>query len=664
MGSGSVQRSGWRRLGSLFVGGVTVAALALGATPAVADDAATGVLSGVVSAPSGAIHPRGSVIAYEVDTAGESHDGGRTADVGVDGRFAFHALPAGDYKVFVHADARGVLDEYWPDAVTERDAAIVTVPAGGAAAELQVRLDAAAVLSGVLTDYAGDPFPGARATLYRLVNGEPDRTPGRTVVADAQGRYEFDDVVEGSYRVIYGPPYDPTRRATPSETDETLQIGRGEVRPGLNKRVWYVTDIRGIVTDARGIPDAEAEVVLHYRGGESVSTTANGRGIYSFHYLHPGEATLAFRSYGTSEWTWLGGAPSVSSARWIAVDEDTIDASQQLRPRTFTGLRAGVSGLPYVGNTLLGGADGGNYETTRAIQWLADGIPIPGATGDEFRLTAAYRAKRISVRVTWSEPGYTTVVRTSSPTSPVAAGTLLAPRPSISGTAKVGGTLTAKTGTWTKGTTLGYQWYASGKAIKGATKSTYKLPASLVGKKVTVKVTGKKAGYVTAAKTSKATPKVTQSATPTIKGTAKVGQKLTANPGKWGSGMKLTYQWYANGKAIAKAKGKTLTLTSGVTGKKITVKVTGKKSGYATVTTTSKATAAVKAKTVASAVAKPVNKTSCPKSHPIKGNQTTRHTTDWIYHVLGGQFYEATHPEQCFATEAAAKKAGYRASKR
>ena len=68
--------------------------------------------------------------------------------------------------------------------------------------------------------------------------------------------------------------------------------------------------------------------------------------------------------------------------------------------------------------------------------------------------------------------------------------------------------LTAHPGTWTAGTTLSYQWYAAGKPIKGATTSTFKLTSSQAGKAITVKVTGKKAGYTTVTKTSAATKKV------------------------------------------------------------------------------------------------------------------------------------------------------------
>lgn len=48
----------------------------------------------------------------------------------------------------------------------------------------------------------------------------------------------------------------------------------------------------------------------------------------------------------------------------------------------------------------------------------------------------------------------------------------------------------------------------------------------------------------------------------------------------------------------------------------------------------------------------------CPSSHPIKGNASSM-----IYHMPGGSYYSRTNPEECFATEAAARAAGYRKSK-
>ncbi len=41
---------------------------------------------------------------------------------------------------------------------------------------------------------------------------------------------------------------------------------------------------------------------------------------------------------------------------------------------------------------------------------------------------------------------------------------------------------------------------------------------------------------------------------------------------------------------------------------------------------------------------------TCPESHPIKGNFTTYSGERCIYHVPGGQFYNRTKPERCYAT--------------
>jgi hypothetical protein len=44
-----------------------------------------------------------------------------------------------------------------------------------------------------------------------------------------------------------------------------------------------------------------------------------------------------------------------------------------------------------------------------------------------------------------------------------------------------------------------YQWKVAGKSVKGATGSTFKVPSSAKGKRVSVVVTGSRAGYTTKA---------------------------------------------------------------------------------------------------------------------------------------------------------------------
>ncbi|MDR0505137.1 MAG: HNH endonuclease family protein [Bifidobacteriaceae bacterium] len=57
--------------------------------------------------------------------------------------------------------------------------------------------------------------------------------------------------------------------------------------------------------------------------------------------------------------------------------------------------------------------------------------------------------------------------------------------------------------------------------------------------------------------------------------------------------------------------------------------------------------------------AKPTAAGNCPAKAPIKGNASSH-----IYHLPGGAYYSRTKAEQCFASEAAARKAGYRRSQR
>ena len=61
----------------------------------------------------------------------------------------------------------------------------------------------------------------------------------------------------------------------------------------------------------------------------------------------------------------------------------------------------------------------------------------------------------------------------------------------------------------------------------------------------------------------------------------------------------------------------------------------------------------------------PANAWTCPLTHPIKGNFTPTNPRELcIYHVQGGQYYEKTKPERCYATDDDARRDGCRRSKR
>jgi uncharacterized protein YgiM (DUF1202 family) len=148
---------------------------------------------------------------------------------------------------------------------------------------------------------------------------------------------------------------------------------------------------------------------------------------------------------------------------------------------------------------------------TLKYRWYVGKTAIKGATAKTYVLPVVDVGKKLTVTVTGSKHGYTSVTKRSKSTAAVAKAALTAtPTPTISGTAAVGSTLTAKPGTWKPaGVKLAYRWSAGGTAIAGATKPTYAPVPVDSGKTMTVTVTGTKAGYVTVSKTSAPTSAVT-----------------------------------------------------------------------------------------------------------------------------------------------------------
>jgi len=257
-----------------------------------------------------------------------------------------------------------------------------------------------------------------------------------------------------------------------------------------------------------------------------------------------------------------------------------------------------ISGSPKVGDVLSVNAGSWSPEpVTWKIQWKRDGASISGATGSTYKVVASDAGKKITVTVTGSKPGYTTVAKTSAALQ-IGKRLTVTPTPTISGSAKVGSTLTAKVDTWAPApVTLAYRWYRDGSAIPGATKSTYKLTDADAGKQISIRVTGSRSGYTRVTKTSASRSVTTGTltkGTPRIEGDARVGVILRAVTGTWApSPVGFTYQWHRNGTDIPGATDSTYVLLGTDVGAKLTVTVTGSRVGYATASATSTATAVV-----------------------------------------------------------------------
>ena len=187
--------------------------------------------------------------------------------------------------------------------------------------------------------------------------------------------------------------------------------------------------------------------------------------------------------------------------------------------------------------------------------------------------------------------------------------------PTITGTARVGETLTASTTGITDSdgltnATFTYQWLADDAAISGATGSTYMLVAADVGKAIKVQVSFSDDADNAESLTSAATAAVTAAnspatGAPTITGTAQVEETLTASTTGISDSDGLTnatftYQWIKldsnlNDSDISGATSSTYTLVAGDadTGIKVQVSFTDDRGN--TESLTSVVTAAVTA---------------------------------------------------------------------
>jgi len=209
-------------------------------------------------------------------------------------------------------------------------------------------------------------------------------------------------------------------------------------------------------------------------------------------------------------------------------------------PAINTGLPS-TSGTPGAGSTLT--ADPGAWQGTPTItydyQWQrcdasgANCVDIPGATGSTYDLTDADVGHTIRVVVVANNDA-----GASNPATSAASAVVLTPphnsaAPHVSGTAKVGSTLTATQGSWTGSSPLayGYQWRrcdASGANcvdIAGATGQTYTLTDADAGHAIVVVVTATNTvGHDSA------------SSTPTDATTSGDGSSTGGNGGNGGNG--------------------------------------------------------------------------------------------------------------------------------
>jgi len=208
--------------------------------------------------------------------------------------------------------------------------------------------------------------------------------------------------------------------------------------------------------------------------------------------------------------------------------------------QVLTGI-VNIIGTANIGQTLTANTDKLNGTGTITYQWKSNGINV-GTNSSTYLVRPWDKGTTITVTVTRSgNTGSITSEPTDAitdPSLPMLTGTV-----SISGTAKVGQTLTADTSNLDGTGDISYQWKRNGVHVIGTNNNTY-----IVGIEdkdstiaVTVSRTGNSGHIVSSATATVTLPEL--NGTVNIIGTVEVGHTLTANTDNLNGIGTISYQW-------------------------------------------------------------------------------------------------------------------------
>lgn len=304
-------------------------------------------------------------------------------------------------------------------------------------------------------------------------------------------------------------------------------------------------------------------------------------------------ATLQVPNYAGSTSIWVGVTATAPGYRKTTV----FSAAKAIVPRpTLVEIFEDpkITGTPEWGKTLT--VDPGKWTDGAKLTYR-------WSTGETGRTHVIQDYETfVSVTVSGSVPGMRTNSITANLSIPAPPLTYTV-KPSIKDTtARVGKPIVPDPGVWKAKPVLAYTWLRDGKVIGGATGDNSYTPTSDdIGAAISFSVYATARGYgpisVVSNQTSRVTAapveKVKNITKPTISGKAVQGQTLKVEPGKWSAQASLSYQWLRGGKGIDGATRDTLKLTASDRGSKISVRVTGSRTGFASASVTTAPTATV-----------------------------------------------------------------------
>jgi hypothetical protein len=275
------------------------------------------------------------------------------------------------------------------------------------------------------------------------------------------------------------------------------------------------------------------------------------------HHVRPGRSTLS-RIHATA----VVLAAGLAFAFAASAGRSAPHSGQQERPTNTS--PPTVLGSPAESRTLRATTGGwaGSATASYSFQWQRcnregqDCRNISGATSSRYVVAAADVGYRLRIVVQAANSAGSGNPAHSAATAVVTGRPRNTSRPTISGSAVVGQTLSAGTGSWAGSTTarFSYQWQRcdqQGRAcgnISGATSNRYGIAGRDVGSRLRVVVQAANSAGSSRPASSPPTAVVAGRpfaiARPAVSGAATIGQTLSATTGTWaGSVAGYSYQW-------------------------------------------------------------------------------------------------------------------------
>jgi protocatechuate 3,4-dioxygenase beta subunit len=184
---------------------VAAAAFSMQSPPSSATQSSThaqATLSGTVTKDPGSEPVKKALIELIAESQGDG--GNYTALTGVDGGFRIESIVPGRYHLFVERTGFQEIDKHR----RRSEGRVLTLSAGQDLKDLVIRLEAAAVVEGRVTDEDGDPLPEAQVAVMRqtFVSGRSHWEQVGAERTNDLGEYRISGLAAGSYFVSVTPP--------------------------------------------------------------------------------------------------------------------------------------------------------------------------------------------------------------------------------------------------------------------------------------------------------------------------------------------------------------------------------------------------------------------------------------------------------------------------